>query len=254
MKKPLNLRRFVLAAAFVMAFAPMFVRAQAPQAGPAVSSAGNPTSKAITLDDYPRFKRIGGASISGDGKWMYYTVTPNEGDATLFIKAFDTPTSYEIPRGSNASFSDNSRWVAYFVTPPSGRGGRGAAGAGAGGGGRGGATQGGEGGQAPARTFEVLDLTNGSKTTFPAVDSFSFSPDGEWLLMRPQAAAAAPAAAAPAAGGRGGGARGGGAGASSESADTPGTDLLMRNLASGAQRYIGNVGSYVFDDSGKTLA
>ena len=40
---------------------------------------------------------------------------------------------------------------------------------------------------APARTFEVLDLTNGSKTTFPAVESFSFSPDGEWLLMRPQA-------------------------------------------------------------------
>ena len=101
-------------------------------------------------------------------------------------------------------------------------------------------------------TFEILDLTNGTKTSFPAVASFSFSPDGEWVLMRPQGAAAP--AADPAAGRGGGGGRGAGGGAAADSAATPGTDLLMRNLANGTQRYIGNVGAFDFDDSGKLLA
>ena len=46
-------------------------------------------------------------------------------------------------------------------------------------------------------------------------------------------------------------ARGGG---SAGASDAPGTDLLMRQLATGAQRYVGNVGSYAFDDSGKLMA
>ena len=70
MKKPLDFRRFVLAAAFVLAFAPMF-RAQAPQTGPAAPPAGNSTGKPISLEDYPRFKRMAGASISTDGKWWF---------------------------------------------------------------------------------------------------------------------------------------------------------------------------------------
>lgn len=42
--------------------------------------------KPISLDDYAQFKRITGAAISNDGKWMHYTVTPNDGDATLYVK------------------------------------------------------------------------------------------------------------------------------------------------------------------------
>ena len=97
----------------------------------------------------------------------------------------------------------------------------------------------------------MLDLTTGTKTPFPAVASFSFSPDGEWLLMRPQGATPAPAAA-NAAGGRGG--RGGAGGGNAGASDAPGTDLLMRHLATGAQRYVGNVGSFAFDDGGKLMA
>ena len=79
--------------------------------------------------------------------------------------------------------------------------------------------------------------------------SFAFSPDGEWLLIRPQGAQAAPAAdgAAGAPGGRGG------AGPADAPAG-PGTDLLMRHLASGTQRYIGKVGGYAFDEAGKLMA
>jgi hypothetical protein len=194
-------RRVVLAGAFAvalsLAFAPSLLRAQA--AAP----------KPISLEDYPRFKRIAGAAISTDGKWMFYAVTPNEGDGTLFVKSLDTSTVYEIPRGTGPAFSDNARWVAYFVAPPTPArgGGRGAGGRGGGGGGQA-TTPAAGAAEPPARTFEVMNLATGAKKTFPAVASFQFSPDGEWLLMRPQVAGAAPAADA-AAGGRG--ARGGGA-------------------------------------------
>jgi len=208
---------------------------------PAVAAAA---PKPITLDDYPKFRRITGASISSDGTWMLYTIAPNEGDATLYVKSLDTDTVYEIPRGSNASFSDAGGWVGYFINPPSnnGRGGRG----GRGGGGRGGAAQAGEGNQAPARAFELLDLATGTKMPFAGVGSFSFSPDGEWLLMRPGGGGA------PAAGGGGRGGRGGGP--AQEDTSTPGADLVMRQLSTGAQRYVGNVGSYAFDDAGALMA
>jgi hypothetical protein len=236
MKTSLTSRRLVLfLCGAALALMPLVPRAQSQ------SAAGSGGPRPITLDDYPRFKRLAGGALSTDGKWMLYTVTPNEGDATLFIKSLDTDTVYEIPRGTGASFSDNAKWVGYFVSPPTGRGGAA----------RGGATPpGGRGGgttpatPAPARTFEVLTLATGTKTTFPAVASFTFSPDGDWLLLRPQAeTATAPAAGGAATpGGRGG--RGGDTGPADESG--PGTDLLMRNFATGEQRYVGNVGAYAF--------
>jgi len=221
-----------LSVLIALAFATPFLKAQAPAQQMSAAPAAAPASsggKPITIEDYARFKRLGGASISADGKWMMYTVTPNDGDGTLFVQSLDTATKHEIPRGTGAAFSDTSRWVAYFVAPPAGRGGRG--GAGRGGGAQTPAVAGQAAAQAPPRTFEVLDLTTGTKTSFPAVASFSFSPNGEWLLMRPQGANAAPAADAGA--GRGGGRAGGGP---AENASAPGTDLLMRNLATGGLR------------------
>jgi dipeptidyl aminopeptidase/acylaminoacyl peptidase len=233
-----RIRHLVVAAAMAVACVPLLMHAQ--------STAPRP----ITLDDYTKIKRITGAAISTDGKWMQYTVTPNEGDGALVVKALDGDKAYDVARGTGASFSDNGRWVAYFIAPPTpaGRGGRGAAR----GGGRGGGTQ--EQGaaaaaDAPARIFEVLELATGTKTTYPSVGTFAFSPDGEWLLMRPQAAGAP--AAAEAAGGRGGR---GGAAASPPDANAPGTDLVMRQLATGNQRFVGNVGAYAFDDAGKQMA
>ena len=66
-----------------------------------------------------------------------------------------------------------------------------------------------------------------------------------------------PPTAARACGGRGAGRGGrGGAAAQRAAADTnaPGTDLLMRRLATGEQRYLGKVGTYAFDEAGKQMA
>jgi dipeptidyl aminopeptidase/acylaminoacyl peptidase len=214
--------------------------------GSLMLQAQSPAPKAIALEDYPKFKRITGAAITTDGTWMLHTVTPNDGDATLIVKSLEGDTVYEVPRGANPAFSEDGRWVAYFIAPPASEG----RGRGRGRGGRGGETQTGAGaGPAPTRPFEVIELATGTKSSFPSVGTFAFSPDGEWLLMRPPTVAAGPAAGAPATG-RGG--RGGAANANQ--ANTPGTDLLLRRLATGEQHYLGKVGAYAFNEAGTLLA
>ena len=216
--------------------------------GSLMVQAQSPAPKPITLEDYTKFKRITGAAISNDGKWMHYTVTPNEGDGTLFVKSLEGDKVYEIGRGQNPAFSEDGRWVGYFIAPPEAeRRGRGRAGRGGGGQQP---AQDGPGTETPARPLEIIDLQTGVKTSYPSVGTFAFSPDGEWLLMRPQAAGAAPATQGGARGGRGGAPNAG----SSADSNTPAADLLMRRLATGEQRYLGKVGSYAFDDAGQQMA
>ena len=181
-----QIRGAILLVAFVSAFAPLTGRAQsaapvqAPAAGPAGAATAN-GGKPISIEDCARFKRIAGATISSDGKWMAYTVTPNEGDGTLIVQSLDTATKHEIPRGTGASFSPSARHVGYFINPPAGRGRGAGRGAGPGAGGAPAAPT--------ARAFEIFDLSTGMKSSLPAVASFAYSPDGEWLLIRPQTAA-----------------------------------------------------------------
>ena len=229
--------RRLLLPALILAMSPLVMRAQ--------SAAPKP----IALEDYAKIKRITGAAISNDGKWMHYTVTPNDGDGTLVVKSLDRDKVYDVPRGANPAFSEDGRWIGYFIAPPAseGRAGRGRGGRG------GGQGQGAAASEAPAaRPFELIELSTGTKSSFPSVANFAFSPDGEWLLLRPQAATAAPAGGAPA--GRGG--RGGAGGAANQSDDdnAPAVDLLMRRLTTGEQRYLGKVSAYAFDDDGRQMA
>lgn len=188
--------------------------------------------KVLTLADYGRWNRITGAALSSDGKWMTYTQTPNDGDATLFIKELDGSKVYTVPVGSGAQFSDDGRWVGYFVSPPaaSGRGGRGS--------GRGnappaqappgGGRQGGGGDASANRTFELLDLTTGNKTTSSGIASFRFATGSHWLALTANRPAGV---------------------------TTGGVTVVIRDLSDGTiEQSLGNVGEFQFDDSAKRLA
>jgi dipeptidyl aminopeptidase/acylaminoacyl peptidase len=188
--------------------------------------------KVLTLADYGRWNRITGAALSSDGKWMTYTHTPNDGDATLFIKELDGSKLYTVPVGSGAQFSDDSRWVAYFISPASsGRSG------GRGGAGRGnappqtpptGGRQGGAADVAPNRTFELLDLTTGNKTTSAGIASFRFAAGSRWLAL----SANRPAGVT-----------------------TGGVTVVVRDLADGGvEQSFGNVVEYQFDDAAHLIA
>ena len=100
-------RRTVLLPALILVAGSLMLRAQ------------SPAPKPIALEDYAKFKRITGAAISGDGKWMHYTVTPNDGDATLFVKSLDSDKVYEVrARRQPGLLRGRTAGSAYFIRRP----------------------------------------------------------------------------------------------------------------------------------------
>jgi len=67
---------------------------------------------------YDGWQSIGERMISNDGKWVVYTVTPQEGDADLFIQSTDaTDYKKKISRGYNAIITEDSRFVIFKIRP-----------------------------------------------------------------------------------------------------------------------------------------
>jgi hypothetical protein len=199
--------------------------------------------KVLTLADYGPWKRITSSAISGDGRWATYTFAPNDGDDTLFVKSLEGDQLYTVPIGSTAGggrggrgggaataqFSDDSRWIAYFVNPSeSGAARRGAGGAAARGRTGAGARPADAARPGAGRHLELLDLKTGATVEFPNAGGFRFAAGSGWLAVKMNAA-------------RGDTSHGG-------------TDLLLRNLATGATQNVGNVSAYDFNDAGTLLA
>ncbi|MBC7903045.1 MAG: S9 family peptidase [Gemmatimonadaceae bacterium] len=66
---------------------------------------------------YDGWQSLGERAISNDGKFVVYSVTPQEGDATLVIQALDNSFKKEIPRGYSATVSEDSRFVIFRIRP-----------------------------------------------------------------------------------------------------------------------------------------
>ena len=230
----------------------------------------------INHDDYDKWPSIQGATYSVDGKWMAYAVNPTWGDGVLYIKEVDGRREYSHPRGTGPTFSANNRYVVFSVrdsaveerdkeleelwseegsaarperqqTQPqragrrgggARRGGRrGRGGRGARGGRGGGATGGGDDGS--EREFIVLDVTNGSEETIK-VRGASVLRDGDFLVYHlplPKKDDEAEKKEEPAEET---------SGEQDTDSDTPapGSRLVVRSLATGAEAYYEGVVSY----------
>jgi len=67
---------------------------------------------------YDGWQSIGERMISNDGKWVVYTVTPQEGDANLYIQSTqNTAGKTQVPRGYNAVITEDSRYVVFKIKP-----------------------------------------------------------------------------------------------------------------------------------------
>ncbi len=185
------------------------------EVAPAPSDSG---PRILDVDDYGRWKRIASTGLSPDGRWLTYAYNPNEGDDTLFVRALDSDEVYTIPVGSAPSFADDSGWVGYFVSPPEKPAGE-----------RAGRAGGGAASAPTPRRFELLNVATGERWTAPNAKAFAFSDDSRYVAVHLE---------------------------KSSRSDTThsGTDLLVRDLASGSVRNIGNVSQYDFAPDGALLA
>ena len=94
-------RRFVLAVAFLLA--PAALAAQQVKPG-------------LDHEDTYRWNSIGGRTISADGAWLAYILTPWDGDPTLVVLRSDGSAERRF-RGRSPSFTRDSRHLAFRVPP-----------------------------------------------------------------------------------------------------------------------------------------
>ena len=66
---------------------------------------------------YDSWQRIGERMISNDGKWVVYTVEPQEGDNELVIQSADAKYKKSVARGYNAVITEDARYVIFKIKP-----------------------------------------------------------------------------------------------------------------------------------------
>ncbi len=209
------------------AWAPLFVFLALVLA-PAWSAGQTPEAsqslRPIELQDILAWKRIGGATLSPNGGWLAYRLSPTEGNGELVVRSTADDTEHRFPIGEQGGavvFSSDSRWVAFTIAPTVEERKRG------------------QEQRRPARTKAgLLDLSTGEMTEFDDVSTFAFAGErGGWIALRKFAPAPVGGGGAPAVGpssGAGGGGNGG--------ARAQGSDLILRELTTGMELNIGNVG------------
>lgn len=183
----------------------------------------------MSMADILAWKRIGAAELSANGTWFAYTLQPNEGDSELVVREVQGSAEHrfgvgELPPfggGASPEFSGDSGWIAFTRRPTEAQ-----------------AERARDSRTRPQNAAVLLDLTSGTEHEFDAVQGYAFSGSGWFALHR--------AATPTASGGNGGGDNG--------DRDPVGTDLLLRELSTGATLTIGNVSEFGFDDEGRWLA
>ena len=66
---------------------------------------------------YDGWQHIGERMISNDGKWVVYTIDPQQGDNELVIQSTDAKYKRSVSRGYNAVITEDSRYVIFKIKP-----------------------------------------------------------------------------------------------------------------------------------------
>lgn len=66
---------------------------------------------------YDGWESIAERQLSNDGKWVAFTVTPQEGDGRLMVMKSDGTSALEVPRGYNVKFTPDNRFAVFMIKP-----------------------------------------------------------------------------------------------------------------------------------------
>src|SRR5262245_45121220 len=195
----------------------------------------------ITHDVYDSWKSIQGTKVSRDGAWVAYALAPQDGDGELVVRNLKTNSEYRAARGRDPVITPDGKMVVFAKAPlkadvdkarkakkkPE---------------------------EMPKAGVGIVDLSNGRVTTLAEhVKSFRLPDDPvkfvAYLRAPDETAVAHLSAEARTAGER----------AKAEEGKTPkkhepGTDLVIRDLTSGAEQKIAEVAEYAIAKDGSAVA
>jgi acetyl esterase/lipase len=66
---------------------------------------------------YDSWQSIGERMISNDGKWVVYSINPQEGDNDLVLQSSDATYKKIVPRGYSAVITEDSRYAIFKIKP-----------------------------------------------------------------------------------------------------------------------------------------
>lgn len=125
------------------------------------------SKKVLTLEDYPRWRRITSTSISPDGNWITYGYRPNNADDTLHVMKLSGNSPQKIPGGTRPVFSGDSRWAAYMINLPKAE-----------------AEKLRKAKKPVTREVELRKLGSDEKFTEKGAQSFTFSEDSKFFVLK----------------------------------------------------------------------
>jgi hypothetical protein len=75
-----------------------------------------PARKAMTVDDYTKWRSISSQEISGDGKWVVYVlqltnVAPTDTKPVLHLRNLQTNDEITVADATGPAFSTDSKWL-----------------------------------------------------------------------------------------------------------------------------------------------
>src|SRR5690606_27353915 len=202
--------------------------------------------RVLDHDAYEVWDTIGGQALSRDGRWVLYALIRQNSDGELRVQDLAGAANHAVPRAASPRFSHDSRHAVFLIKPtkeavdqarrerrrPD---------------------------QMPKDSLGIFDLATGEITRIERVRSFAMPEDaGGWLayhLERGPAGDAQAGGAGRTEGQRAEPAGQGGSGGGQAGARTleEGPPLVIRNLATGEERRIEAVTSYVFAKDGRHL-
>lgn len=173
-----------------------------------------PQNSQLTFEDIMRWEDISDPTISDNGQWLAYSVWPDRGDGEVRVRHVDDGTMYTIDLGDNPKITEDGQWVGAKLKPKL-------------------AEQIRAEKEKPRQGLALLNTSSGSTVRKDSVQSFSFSNDGRWMMFKHHQ--------------------------SKEVADKSknkylGTELVLRNLASGQEFSIPFVNEASFDSTSSYLA
>jgi dienelactone hydrolase len=214
----------IITSALVALILAVFLVASAQEKPPSAPQAAAPLPagpRPLGLQDILAWKGLGPAELSRDGSWFIYRLSPVEGDSEVVIRKTKEDKTYrfpigDAPRGGSLSFSADARWAAFLSYP--------------------------EYKEAKALRRDkkkiysraiLVNLATGEKTEYDKVRSLAFSGENPGFIALLKFAPESQ---------------------EKEKDKWTGSDLVLRELATGKEINTGNVSEFAFDKKGSRLA
>lgn len=194
-----------------------------------------PSKIPVPYSAYDGWNALRGTTLSRNGSWLVYALVPEDGDGTLVARNLKTGVEHRAPRGEDPVISADGRWVVFTVVPT--RAARDAA--------RKKARGKPDPEHAPKNGMGIMDLSTGAVTTVDRVRRFALAENASRFVAYRLEPAPSAKPAAPEAANRGPWPR---------KKKDPGSDLIVRDLASGQSATFPRVTDFAWTKDGARLA